>query len=103
MRSSYSNYEVTTKGQLFLQTYTETSQKYFESAKIIDQLTIERDKSTGTFLNTNKKTRPIQILKPEPIVEFQVKNLKSDLQRIDAKKYYDELVTFGFKAWKQKK
>ena len=94
---SYSNYEVTEKGQLFLKNYKEISQYYIETVKKIDQLTNERNKLTMTFLKKNKKSPPLQIMEPEPIVEFQVEDLKSDLQRLDAKKYYDELVTLGFK------
>ena len=99
LRSSYSNYEVTEKGQLFLQNYKETAQKYVEAQKLIDQLKSERNKLTMTFLEENNKSSPLQIIKPEQehTVEFQVENIKSNLQRIDAKKYYDELITFGFK------
>lgn len=94
---SYSNYEVTKKGQLFLENYKEISQEYFETVKKIDQLTNERKKLTMTFLKNNKKSPPLQIMEPEPIVEFQVKDLKSELQRLDAKKYCDELIVLGFK------
>jgi predicted transcriptional regulator len=96
---SNNNYEVTKEGQLFLQNYKEISQDYIETVKILDQLTNERNKLTMTFLKKNKKSQPFQSMKsePEPIVEFQVKDLKSDLQRLDAKKYYDELVILGFK------
>jgi len=51
---SYSNYEVKKKGQLFLQKYKETSQYYNETAKIIDQLTNERNRLAMTFLKKNK-------------------------------------------------
>ena len=39
-----------------------------------------------TFIKKHKKSPPLQIKKPEPIAEFQVEDLKSDIQRIDAKK-----------------
>ena len=97
---SYSNYEVKKKGQLFLQKYKETSQYYNETAKIIDQLTNERNKLAMTFLKKNKKSsQKLQIAKPEqePKFKFQVKDLTSDFQRIDAKKYYNELLILGFK------
>ena len=86
-----SNFEITEKGQLFLQKYKEISQNN------IDNLKNERYKLTMTF--KNKKLPSSQSLRPEqePIVEIKVEDLKSDFHRLDAKKYYDELITFDFK------
>ena len=90
LTSSNGNFEITEKGQLFLQKYKEISQNN------IDTLKNERYKLTLTF--KNKKSPPSQSMRPEqePTVEIQVKDLKSDFHRLDAKKYYNELITFGF-------
>jgi predicted transcriptional regulator len=88
-------YQVTEKGQIFIEKYDELNQRNLEAQKLTKKLYIEREEMKHSLLN---EICPLNEQNESDIrLDKEASKAYCAFQRIDGTKFYGELQTLGFK------